>query len=73
MTRCPLLCVAALLAYGMAVGCGPAGIASPHRPVRADEGWIAMYCGRNPTLERFWVTQLRCACGHVTYEERERA
>lgn len=50
MTRCPLLCVIALLAYGLVVDCGGTGwIATPHRAVIAS--------GEGSRVE------LRCRCG----------
>lgn len=54
MTRLPLLCLGALLAYGLAVGCGaPGWIGTPHRPTLALEADI------NGGIE---VLDLVCAC-----------
>lgn len=50
VTRLPLLCAVALLAYGVVVDCGGAGwIGTPHRAVIAD--------GEGSRIE------LRCRCG----------
>ena len=62
MSRCVALCLVALLAYGMTVGCTP-GRGGAHREVRVVETDIRTRLG--PAVR----VDYACRCGRVPFHE----